>query len=76
MHSVNACLTNNGGTLINLSSMNAVIGLEEQGLRVQAGCKMADIYDYLGKHVSRSWAWRARTRGGGGGGWVQQQAPG
>lgn len=52
MHSVNSCLVNNGGTVVNMSNMNRVLGLEPHGVRVQAGCKMADIYDWLGKHVS------------------------
>jgi hypothetical protein len=52
MHSVNACMTNNGGTVLNMSSMNAVLGLEPHGVRLQAGCKMADIYDWLATHVS------------------------
>lgn len=51
MHSVNSCLVNNGGTVLNMSNMNRVLGLEPHGVRVQAGCKMADIYDWLGKHV-------------------------
>lgn len=52
MHSVNACMTNNGGTVLNMSSMNTVLGLEPHGVRLQAGCKMADIYDWLAQHVS------------------------
>lgn len=51
MHSVNACLTNNGGTLVNMSALNRLLGLEEGGVRVQAGVKMADLYDWLGEHV-------------------------
>lgn len=61
LHSVNACITNSGGTMLNMSDMNAVLGLESHGVRVQAGCKMADIYDWLGKNVSRS---RSRSSGG------------
>ena len=52
MHSVNACITNTGGTVLNVSAMNSIVGLEPHGVRVQAGCKMADIYDYLAQHVS------------------------
>lgn len=52
LHSVNGCVTNTGGTLLNMSSMNEVLGLEGPGVRVQAGCKMAKLYDWLGRHVS------------------------
>jgi FAD/FMN-containing dehydrogenase len=64
MHSVNACMTNHGGTVLNMSSMNSILGLEPHGVRVQAGCKMADIYDFLAQHVSHQaaaavvgWVW-------------------
>ena len=78
MHSVNACMTNNGGTVLNMSSINSILGLEPHGVRVQAGCKMADIYDFLAQHVSHQGAAAVgggcqagtppRAHGGGGGG--------
>lgn len=52
MHSVNACITNNGGTLLNMSALNLIVGLEAHRVRVQAGVTMADLYDWLAKRVS------------------------
>jgi hypothetical protein len=52
MHSVNPCVTNTGGTLLSMSGLNQVLGLEDCGraVRVHAGCKMAALYSYLAKH--------------------------
>jgi FAD/FMN-containing dehydrogenase len=53
LHSVNGCLTNRGGTVLSMARMDQVVGLEGSGcVRVQAGCKMLALYDWLGKHVS------------------------
>eukprot|EP00775_Hariotina_reticulata_P008748 gene8748-8928_t len=49
LHSVNSCLTNNGGTILNLSGMNNILGLEAAGVRVQAGVKLADLHDWLAR---------------------------
>lgn len=59
LHSVTRCLTNDGGTVLAMSGFNRVLGLTEApaaGVRVQAGCKLADLQDYLAENV-RAYAW-------------------
>jgi len=73
MHSVNACINNDGGTVLDMSGMDSILGLEAHGVRVQAGCRMADIHDYLAEHVRnqqqlRGWEGCQHWVGGGVGG--------
>ncbi|WIA42207.1 hypothetical protein OEZ86_009467 [Tetradesmus obliquus] len=48
MHSVNGCISNTG-TILNISGLNQIKGVESSCVRVQAGVKLADLHDYLAK---------------------------
>ena len=54
MHSVTDALVNDAGTIIDLSNLNKIIGLEKSAsgltmVRVQAGCKLKNVSAWLAK---------------------------
>lgn len=54
MHSVTQCLVTDGGTLLNVKSLNRIKGLNTSTGRVslETGVTLADLHDWLGSQVN------------------------
>lgn len=59
-HSVTRCNVNDEGTVIDLTKLNRILGLERGGaaVRVQGGTLLKDIHEWLGQQVRWRRPWR------------------